>query len=60
MKNIRIFKCQYHLYLPVTRCNMCMLLPFLSSSRHPDSACGIPKVMAVDGGLWEKNTLEFS
>lgn len=30
---------------------MCMSPPFLSSRRHSASACGIPRVIAVDGGL---------
>lgn len=30
---------------------MCMSPPFLPSSRPSAFACGIPRVMAVDGGL---------
>lgn len=38
-------------YIPVSDVDMCMSPPFLSSRRHSASACGIPRVMAVDGGL---------
>lgn len=44
------------MYIPVSEWDMCLSPPFLSSRRHSASACGIPRVMAVDGGL--KGTAE--
>lgn len=45
------------MHIPVTECDTCMSPPFLPSRRHSTFACGIPRVMAVDGGLKGKQVL---
>lgn len=40
--------------IPVSDWDTCTFPPFLSSRRHPASTCGIPKIMAVEGGLKER------
>lgn len=40
--------------IPVSDWDTCTFSPFLSSRRHSASTCGIPKIMAVEGGLKER------